>query len=117
MWLKWTDGRQGSGYRKMLLMMSKLFRFDVYLIHFPPNSYIHWHVDPVTEGFEHHRLNIVLKKSKNGGQFKTQNNKLIFNWKSRIIKFRPDVVSHAVSPVTTSRWVLSIGWLRRKDGV
>lgn len=106
----WQEGRQGSGYFKLKLLESKLFKFDIYLLKFPVYSYIDWHVDPSVEGYEHHRLNLVLKKAE-GGVF------LKFGYpetNSRINKFRPDLVRHSVTEVTKgTRWVLSFGWLRK----
>ena len=107
---KWDKGRQLSGYQKMLLIRSQwLFKFDVYLLKFPQGSEIKQHVDTVTSG-KHFRLNIVLKKAKQGGEFIC--NDLIFET-ARIKLFRPDICTHSVTEVVRGeRYVLSIGWVK-----
>ena len=110
----WQEGRQGSGYRKALLATSKFLKFDLYLLHYPDGSYIAWHTDPAVEGYEHHRINITLKKPRGGGQFITRKGNVTIMWKSRIVKFRPDITEHCVSMCHGERYVLSLGWLRKK---
>lgn len=111
----WKKGRQDSGYFKIKLLESKRFKFDMYLLKMPVGSYINPHFDQV-EGYEHNRLNFILKKSKLGGNFYTR--KYPHNVKyydNRIIKFRPDIELHGVDCVIKgTRYVLSIGWLRDK---
>jgi hypothetical protein len=106
---QWIKGRQNTGYDKMLLANSSwLFRFDCYFIRYAIGSSIPPHTDPVSTG-KHYRLNIVLKKSKSGGEFicKTP----IFET-SRIKFFRPDACEHSVTVVGGSpRYVFSIGWI------
>jgi hypothetical protein len=109
----WTEGRQGSGYFKLKLFESKRFKFDIYLLKFPFASYINWHTDPSIDGYEHHRLNIVLKKAK-GGRFMINDQFHYFESNGRFNYFRPDIQEHAVSIIYKgTRYVLSIGWLRR----
>jgi hypothetical protein len=114
--IKWTEGRQGSGYFKFKIFKSKLLKMDIYLLKFPEGSYIDLHTDPV-EGHKHHRLNVILKKADKGGQFSStprgwQN---MYPTMGRIIKFRPDLEKHMVSKVILgTRYVLSIGWLTRR---
>ncbi len=110
--MKWTEGRQGTGYYKMKIFGSKLLKFDVYLLKFPKNSYVPYHTDEV-EGFQHHRINII-KNAKSGGHFYIRTGIGKSSLSRNIInKFRPDRQTHAVTRVTGgTRWVLSIGWLR-----
>lgn len=107
---RWERGRQNTGYDKMLLCGALWpIKFDVYLIKFPAGSEIPPHVDK-TETGKHFRLNIVLKKATDGGQFICSNP--IFET-SRIKFFRPDVSEHQVSKIIKgSRYILSIGWVR-----
>lgn len=108
---RWQQGRQVSGYEKMLLATAKWpIPFDIYLLKFGLGARIDGHTDKVEHG-EHHRLNIVLKKAKKGGEFLCLNP--IYE-SSRIKYFRPDVSEHAVTEVEAGcRYVLSIGWLRK----
>lgn len=108
---RWQNGRQDSGYDKMLLLWSMLpLPFDIYLIRYRIGSYIKPHVDQVKSG-RHYRLNIVLKNSKEGGDFVCSN--CIVNTK-RIKLFRPDISEHSVTEVKAGkRYILSIGWIRK----
>lgn len=112
---KWTEGRQGSGYFKFrLIEFIKPISFDIYILKFPENSSIPIHIDPVKKGFSHYRLNIILKRSKEGGDFLSEKN--IINTK-RIKYFRPDISKHSVSKVISgTRFVLSIGFLIKEKG-
>ena len=106
---RWEEGRQRSGYFKMLLAQSKRFKFDCYLLKYVKGSIISLHNDPVDEG-EHHRINIIVKKPKRGGHFWCEEGG---NNDSRFIYFRPDIHDHCVSEITEgSRYVLSIGWIK-----
>lgn len=110
--LCWQKGRQGTGYEKLPLLVSKRFGFDVYLLRYRPGAYIPWHLDPVP-GKRHYRLNLVLKKAKLGGDCYYQNARGESKFAGRLHFFRPDVVPHRVSAVNGSvRYVLSIGWVR-----
>lgn len=115
----WSEGRQGGGYLKLKLLESKLFKFDLYLLKFPSGSVVHDHIDPSQEGYEHHRLNIILKKvnPKKGGVFYTYlPNGLKQRWKVRMVKFRPDITKHGMTQIAPDDWSLwlTIGWLKRK---
>lgn len=107
--LRWQRGRQDGGYDKLLLFQSKRLRCDCWLIRYPIGAYIPPHTDPTVSGFAHHRLNLVIKKSKQGGYFICDD-----EWrKGRCFKFRPDIQVHSVTRVLGSnRYVLSFGWLR-----
>lgn len=109
----WFLGRVNTGYWTMLLFqMFKPWGLDIYLIKYPPGSFIPPHKDPC-DGHRHYRLNIILKPAITGGVFKCDS--VIFQW-GRIVLFRPDVVTHEVSMITSGlRWVLSIGWVIRND--
>lgn len=109
--LRWQEGRQKSGYDKMLLLHGMFpLPFDMYLIRYREGSYIPPHTDKVTTG-KHYRLNIIIKKSKEGGEFVCNNN--IINTK-RIKLFRPDLNEHSVTEVKKGRrYILSIGWIRK----
>ena len=111
-WLKWREGRQQSGYSKLLLLTGRFpLLFDVYLLKFEKNSSVPVHRDQVAVG-RHYRLNIVLKHAKGGGVFTCQ--RAIINW-PRIKLFRPDLSEHSVSAVEEgTRLVLSIGWIRKE---
>lgn len=111
--LNWQKGRQEGGYDKLLIMMSAVIPFDIWLLRFPEGSHIAQHVDPVEVGHNHYRLNIIVKPAKRGGEFRVTN--AIINW--RFLKlFRPDVSPHSVTQVDEgTRYVLSIGWLTRKS--
>jgi hypothetical protein len=103
---RWQHGRQKSGYDKMLLLWSKMpIPFDIYLIRYHEGSSIPPHTDKVQSG-RHYRMNIILKKSKSGGEFVCSKN--IINT-TRIKLFRPDLYEHSVTKVEGgSRYVLSI---------
>jgi hypothetical protein len=106
---KWVDGRQGSGYHKLLLACIAPY-FDVYLLRFPEDSFVPIHKDPVTNR-RHFRLNIVLRRAKFGGKMVCEAGLGI---SSRVMYFRPDVVKHALTRVQAGTlYMLSIGWTRR----
>lgn len=104
----WTKGRQNdSGYFKKLLFKTSFM--DCYLLKFEEGSFIQPHIDPVSDK-EHHRLNIILKKAKDGGEFVCDN--IVIN--KRFIYFRPDMSEHSVKRVNKGkRYVFSIGWAKK----
>lgn len=110
MLFRWDLGRQGTGYRKCLLAaLAWPVSFDLYLIHYPEGSEIPWHTDPV-KGWEHHRINLVLKAPKKGGRFECNG---IFQ-PGRLHRLHPDIDRHRVTKIENgTRWVLSLGFLRR----
>lgn len=112
---RWQRGRQGSGYDKMLLATSPWpVPFDCYLLRYPVGTHIPPHTDRVT-GRGHYRLNLVLKPSAGGGDFRCEDPIVDTG---RIKLFRPDLSEHSVSQVIGSaRYVLSIGWLWGKGPV
>lgn len=117
--MRWEDGRQGTGYRKLRLLQSRWpIPFDVYLLHYPVGSGLPLHTD-VVEGAEHHRLNITLRHARDGGFPFLVTGKQgcldINHYPGGAYKFRPDLYEHGMTDVLKgSRWVLSIGWLRKE---
>lgn len=120
---KWVDGRQGSEYKVLTLAKVKipswlqftgLCGFDSYLLKYPIKSFIPLHRDPVDEGYEHWRLNIVLRPDKNKDNTNKEdlNRRVKFNLFGRIILFRPDIHMHMVRQIRyRTRYVLSFGFL------
>lgn len=108
-WLSWEDGRQGTGYKKMLLLASPFFfKFDTYLIYYPVGTKIPPHTDKV-EGKKHYRLNMILFPFKKDNCFKSEN--VIFSFLN-INFFRPDICVHEVLEVKEkSRIVFSFGFV------
>lgn len=107
-WLRWQAGRQLGGYDKLLLATAHWpLPFDMYLLRFREGSFIPPHTDPVTT-LRHFRINIVLKKALEGGEFVCENP--IFAT-GRVKFFRPDISKHSVTKVVKgTRYLLSIGW-------
>ena len=84
--------------------------FDCYLLRFTEGAEVNPHVDSVDTG-RHFRLNIVLRQARVGGIFQCSSPLYESN---RIKLFRPDIVEHSVSKVLDgTRYVLSIGWIRK----
>jgi hypothetical protein len=109
-WLRWTKGRQKTGYDKMLLLGSYWpLPFDVYLLRFKEGTEIPPHTDKVESG-EHYRINIIIKKAERGGDFVCETP----IYENRRIKyFRSDESEHAVTKIEKGiRYVLSIGWVK-----
>ena len=103
---RWGDGREMTGYRAFTLIFSKVLGLDCYIIHYKDGSYIPPHTDKLKEGVMY-RLGIVFWNTGGGGKFIGDT---IFNWKDRIIFFKPSVTEHSVTQkVGGSRWVLSFG--------
>jgi len=113
--MNWLEGRQGTGYYKLKIFESKLLKMDIYLLKFPKGSKIDRHIDPVPEGYEHHRFNAILKRPKEGGECIIAREPFNFRpQRNRFIKFRPDIMQHYVSRISEgTRYVLSIGWLKK----
>jgi hypothetical protein len=107
-WLRWTRGRQGTGYDKMLLARAAWpLGFDCYLLRYETGSSIPAHTDPVSNR-RHYRLNVVLWRAGAGGDFVCA--APIFATE-RIKFFRPDACEHSVTRVERgTRYVFSLGW-------
>lgn len=107
-WLKWEKGRQNTGYYKMLLFRFKILKllgFDLYILKSFPGVEVPEHSD-VVEGFRHYRVNLILKKSKIGGEFFA--NEKILDWPR--LKIFPSDRPHSVSKIEKGkRIVLSLG--------
>jgi hypothetical protein len=97
--LRWQRGRQGTGYRKLLLAEGK--RWDLYVIDYPRGTSIPTHVDPVP-GRRHWRANLVLwgERAYEGD---------VVMRLGPLVVFRPDVMPHGVATVSRRRLVLSLG--------
>ncbi len=93
----------------LLATLSWPIKFDLYLLKFPEGCKITPHKDEVKKG-KHYRVNIILKKAKEGGIFKCE--KPIYE-SNRIKIFRPDKNIHEVTEVKKgSRYLLSLGWIK-----
>lgn len=108
MWLRWEFGRVNATYSKLLLFCWKWwFPCDLYLLKYESGAYISPHTDPVT-GYRHIRINLVLKKPKNGGLLHAAG-RIYGSCKSRLHIFYSDKL-HAVTKTVGTRWVLSFGF-------
>jgi hypothetical protein len=96
---RWQPGRQGTGYRKLLLAQGR--RWDLYVLDYPAGSSIPVHTDPVP-GRRHWRANLVLL-----GERTFEGDAVVRV--GPLVVFRPDVTPHAVARVTRRRVVLSLG--------
>lgn len=111
--LTWTEGRQMTGYLKKTLFSFSIgkFHFDGHVLKFPTGTSIPTHTDPV-DGYDHYRLNLLLKKAKEGGLFYLNNERKL----GRVQFFRPDLQKHKVSKVVEgTRYVLSFGFAKAKS--
>jgi hypothetical protein len=96
---RWQTGRQGTGYRKLLLAQGR--RWDLWVIDYPVGTSIPSHVDPVP-GRAHWRANLRLV-----GEDAFEGEAVVRL--GPLVVFRPDVSPHAVSRVTRRRVLLSFG--------
>jgi hypothetical protein len=97
--LRWQPGRQGTGYRKLLLTRGQ--DWDLYLIDYPPGTSVPVHTDPVP-GRRHWRANLVL-----AGERAFEGDSVLEL--GPLMVFRPDTTPHSVKKVTRRRLVLSLG--------
>jgi hypothetical protein len=99
----WKSGRQGGGYGKIKIFVSRRYLFDMYFLRIPKGTDIKPHRDPVPTG-EHHRINIRLWGD------------AIHRFEHRdshaFTRFRPDIELHWVPVVGRTSYFLSIGWLK-----
>jgi hypothetical protein len=103
---KWESGRQGTGYRKLLLLGGH--RWDLWLLDYPAGSHVPDHVDEV-EDLSHYRMNVRLF-----GQDSFEADDRWVLRAGRLVFFRPDVARHSVRKVDRRRMVLSLGFTRSK---
>jgi hypothetical protein len=108
-YMKWEQGRQGTGYKKLKLFQigNKLLGgMDLYLLRYDVGDSIPSHVDPV-DGKRHFRVNFELKRARIGGELYVDEPILRF-W--RLSVFRSDKSKHAVHLVEKgTRFVVSLG--------
>lgn len=134
--IEWSDGIQGSGYRKGYIdsgegqfplagfpgyLYEYFFRqmfpldpkhivgWDTYALYYPVGSFIAPHKDPMERGFEHWRLNYVIEQG--DGTFFVQPEQWVPVPAQRGdgILFRPDILTHSVSQVSKPRLAVSFG--------
>lgn len=109
--MKWKAGRQGSGYFKLTLFSSQWLKCDCHVIRLPKGARVPPHRDPCPDGWEHHRINLTLRAARQGGITFCERPP---HPRTRIYRFRPDLVYHWVTAVREgSLWLLSVGWLTR----
>jgi len=108
-WLRWQEGRQSTGYEKMLLATAMLpLPFDLYLLRYRSGAAIPPHTDPVA-GMWHFRANLAFG-SYEGRRFVCGHCLMRIG---PLAVFRPDLEVHSVTRVTRgTRWVLSLGIVR-----
>jgi len=115
--MKWKEGRQGDGYRVLTLFSSKRFKCDLHLVVVPSGSGVPWHLDPATDGYEHHRVNLTLQRPAAGGETWIDSPTAISGIEhqtKRLYRFRPDLARHVVTPVRAGKLaLLSFGWLAK----
>jgi len=112
--VRWERGRQGTGYWIFKIFSVWTLHCDCYLIYYPTGSYIPPHKDPAIDGYEHHRINIVLRQADKGGWFWVRQGFGVGTTDRSIVRFRPDIQEHSVDRVLEgSRLVFSFGWLRK----
>ena len=92
-----------ANVKTRILLRSK--KFNVYLVRYPEGHKVAPHLDMISEG-RLYKLNCVLKKPKQGGEFVCERN--LFNLGGRLILFRPDLYQHRVEKIQRgNRWLLS----------
>lgn len=107
----WMVGRQVTGYLK-----SRVFEFkkaDCWVLKYPDGTYIPPHKDKVEDGYEMWRINLVLKKPKGGGVFTCEGG---MNLWGRVMVFCASKNKHSVSRCVGTRYVLSIGFIKKEKG-
>ena len=97
--LRWQPGRQGTGYRKLLLAQGQ--RWDLYVLDYPPGTSIPTHTDPVP-GRRHWRVNLRV-----WGQDAFEGDAVLRV--GPLVVFRSDVMPHGVSTVHRRRVLVSFG--------
>ena len=110
---KWVEGRQGSGYDKMPLFISRWLKCDFYLLKFPKGVSVPTHTDPVEKHYTHHRINLTL----NGPYYVGSRMYVLGPCKRfwRFVYLRPDKYEHGLSAVSEDTYMLSFGWKRKNE--
>ena len=98
---RWEMGRQGTGYRKLVLGKGRLW--DAHLIDYPPGVGIPEHVDTLPDR-RHLRINAAIMRG--GSQVVSRD--VVLRLGQRLVVFWSDR-PHAVMAGTARRIVLSIG--------
>lgn len=112
-WLRWKPGRLGGHYEKMMLIRSRLFQCDLYILRFPEGSHVKEHIDPVDNG-RHYRANLTLRKPKEGGEIFIDGTPIYEG--SRLTIFRPDIQKHWMTKIIKgSVLILSFGFAIKND--
>jgi hypothetical protein len=107
---KWISGRQGGGYDKLPIFVSKWLKCDFYLLRFPVGSEVKPHKDVVFSG-KHYRLNLTVRKASDGGEFVCEPSNRLTN--KRFQFFRPDLHTHSLTKVEgNDMYMLSFGFVR-----
>jgi len=126
----WTAGRQGSGYdilplkqvlpagpdsliARSLALLGTPYQdyWDAYLIRYRDGSYITEHVDDAQHGKRHRRINAVLTPASAGGELRIDGAPIALAV-GDAVRFYPDCEVHAVSPVSGTRLLFSVGaWI------
>jgi hypothetical protein len=108
---RWQPGRQGGTYSKLTLFAGRRWLpVDAHLIRYGVGDFVAAHTDSV-DGRRHYRLNIELRRARCGGFFYAYPRSAIVFWRWRVVLFRPDLATHAVTQVKRgTRLVLSFGW-------
>jgi hypothetical protein len=99
-----------TAYETLCFLHKRIWKWglDGYILKYEPYTTLHPHKDPVENG-KHYRLNIEF-----GGKGSFICQKTIFNFKDKIILFRPDKETHSVINGSKKRYVLSIGFVKYK---
>ncbi|MEL0618014.1 hypothetical protein V6243_14390 [Cobetia marina] len=80
-----------------------LRRLTINLVTYPEGHSVMRHNDPMGSG-SYYKLNIVLKKPRQGGVFETDGS--LFRLADRVVLFRPDLHEHSVSRIEHGNRVL-----------
>jgi len=126
----WTPGRQGTGYdilplrrvlsdgpgsliARGLAQLGTPFEdhWDAYLIRYRDGAHIPDHVDDAQHGKRHRRINAVLAAAAAGGELWIDGARIELGV-GDAVRFFPDREVHAVTQVTGTRLLFSVGaWI------
>jgi predicted 2-oxoglutarate/Fe(II)-dependent dioxygenase YbiX len=89
--------------------------WDVYLIRYHDGTYIPEHVDDAQLGMRHQRINAVVTAATAGGELRIDGT-LVELSVGEAVRFFPDREVHAVTTVTGTRLLFSVGaWITDDD--